>query len=137
QVYGATKSYIYSFSKSLRCELKEQGINVSVICPGCMYTNMSGTLLLKSSGWLARQSAMNPEEVATIALDGLLKKKEVIIPGNINKLLLVLNYLIPGFLKKIITDQQMRTLNSNPVKSIRPSSKPTFSDAIPYYSINL
>ncbi len=137
QVYGATKSYIYSFSKSLRCELKARGINVSVICPGCMYTNMSGTLLLKSSGWLARQSAMNPEEVATIAIEGLLKKREVIIPGNINKFLLVLNNLIPSFLKTFFINRQMRTLNSNALKTVPPSPKPTFSDAIPYYSINL
>ena len=134
-VYGASKSYIYSFSKSLRSELKREGINISIVCPGCMYTNMSTILLLKSSGWLARQSAMNPEEVAKITIDALLKGKEVIIPGKINKLFLVLNYLIPGFLKKIITNRQMRTLNSNRSINFPSFPKPTVTNAIVYNSI--
>jgi short-subunit dehydrogenase len=33
QVYGGTKSFIYSFSKSLRSELSGKGVSVSVVCP--------------------------------------------------------------------------------------------------------
>ncbi|MBK9530760.1 MAG: SDR family NAD(P)-dependent oxidoreductase [Chitinophagaceae bacterium] len=82
QVYGATKSFIYFFSKSLRRELKQDNIHISVVCPGGMNTNVSVTLLAKSAGWLSRQSVMNPEDVAPVAINGLLKRKEVIIPGN-------------------------------------------------------
>jgi short-subunit dehydrogenase len=116
QVYGATKSYIYFFSKSLRRELKTEGINVSVVCPGSMNTNTSIILFNKSAGWLARQSVMNPEEVAPIAIDGLLKGKEVIIPGIVNKFFLVLNNLIPPALKKLITNKQMNALNATALK---------------------
>jgi short-subunit dehydrogenase len=116
QVYGATKSYVYFFSKSLRRELKPQGINVSVICPGSMNTNSSIILFNKSANWLARQSVMNPEKVAPIAIDGLLKGKEVIIPGRVNKLFLILNNLIPPTLKKIITNKQMNALNATSLK---------------------
>lgn len=37
-VYGATKSYVMSFSRSLRSELKKQKINVLAVCPGPMDT---------------------------------------------------------------------------------------------------
>ena len=49
QVYGATKSFIYFFSKSLRRELENENIHVSVICPGSMNTNTSVILLNKKS----------------------------------------------------------------------------------------
>ena len=81
QVYGATKSFIYCFSKCLRRELKKEEISISVICPGNMNTNIGVTQLIKTSNWLSRHSVMNPEDVAPIAINGLLNHKEVIIPG--------------------------------------------------------
>ena len=112
QVYGATKSFIYSFSKSLRRELKNDGISVSVICPGSMNTNISVTCLLKTSSRISRLSIMNPEEVAPIAISGLLKSREVIIPGRLNKLFLFINKLLPDFIKTMILSNQMKNIRS-------------------------
>lgn len=125
QVYGATKSFIYFFSKSLRRELQNENIHVSVICPGSMNTNTSVILLNKKSSWLSQLAVMNPEEVAPIAMDGLLKRKEVIIPGSVNKFFLVLNKLIPASLKKIITNNQMKLLNAVP-----PRFQPAMTEAL-------
>ncbi len=112
QVYGGTKSYIYFFSKSLRRELRPEGIRVSVICPGSMNTNTSIRLLNRSCNWLARQAVMEPEEVAPIAIDGLLKGKEVIFPGRVNRLFLFFDKLLPAFIKEKITGHQLKKLNS-------------------------
>jgi short-subunit dehydrogenase len=38
-VYGATKSFLYSFSEALRNELKDTGVNVTAILPGPTDTN--------------------------------------------------------------------------------------------------
>jgi hypothetical protein len=112
QVYGATKSFVYCFSKSLRRELKESEVSVSVICPGNMNTNISIIQLLKTSNWLSRNSVLNPEEVAPVAINGLLSRKEVIIPGKMNKFFLVLNKLLPSEIKKMMIGQQMQSLKS-------------------------
>ena len=112
QVYGATKSFIYCFSKSLNRELNKSEISVSVICPGNMNTNISVTQLLKTSNWLSRQSVMNPEDVAPHAINGLLNRKEVIIPGRLNKIFLLMNKLLPSFIKKILIGRQMKTVKS-------------------------
>jgi uncharacterized protein len=114
QVYGATKSFIYFFSKSLRRELESEDIHVSVICPGGMNTNASVTLINNQSGWLSRMAVMNPEDVAPIAIDGLLNRKEVIIPGVINKIFLLFDKILPAVLKKMLTNRQMKLLNSIP-----------------------
>ena len=112
QVYGATKSFIYCFSKSLNRELNKSEISVSVICPGNMNTNISVTQLLKTSNWLSRQSVMNPEDVAPHAINGLLNRKEVIIPGRLNKIFLLMNKLLPSFIKKLLIGRQMKTVKS-------------------------
>lgn len=112
QVYGGTKSFIYFFSKSLRIELESDHVHVSVICPGGMNTNKFVTMGGKSCNWLARQSIMEPEAVATIAIRGLLKNRAVIIPGRMNKLFLLLNLVLPAPVKKLLTDSQMKKLSS-------------------------
>lgn len=112
QVYGATKSYIYSFSKSLRGELSTEGVNVSVICPGGMNTNETIIKTNEANNWLARQSIMNPEEVAPIAIKGLLNRKEIIIPGRMNKLFLLIDKLLPSFIIKIIANYHINKFKS-------------------------
>ncbi|MBK7122364.1 MAG: hypothetical protein IPH68_05820 [Chitinophagaceae bacterium] len=77
-----------------------------------MNTNISVTTLLKTSGWLSRLSVMNPEQVAPIAINGLLNGKEVIIPGRLNKIFLFLNILLPDFIKNRILSRQMKKIQS-------------------------
>ncbi len=113
QVYGATKSFIYFFSKSLRKELKETNVHVSVLCPGGMNTNLPLTLMNKTGNYLSRLSVMNPEEVVPFAIDGLLKRKEVIIPGKLNKFFMLLDKVLPEAIKKIITNHGMKKLKAN------------------------
>ncbi len=112
QVYGATKSYIYFLSKSLRRELSSDNINVSVICPGPMNTNRSVTSINEANNWLMRMSTMGPEEVAPIAIDGLLKGREVIIPGLLNRMFLLIDMLLPPMIKKVVTNYQMKKIRS-------------------------
>lgn len=108
QVYGATKSFIYSFSKSLRTELETDNVSVSVICPGAMKTNASVSLLIKGSGWLSRLASMQPEQVAPLAISGLLSNKEVIIPGLVNRVFLLMDKLLPSAVKKLLIAHQMK-----------------------------
>lgn len=111
QVYGATKSFIYSFSKSLRKELLKDNVHVCVLCPGGMNTNLAVTLMNKTANFISRLSVMNPEDVAPVAIDALLKGKEVIIPGRLNKLFMLFNWLLPNWLKKIISNKSIGKLD--------------------------
>lgn len=111
QVYGATKAYLFRFSKSLRTELKQDNIHVSVLCPGGMDTRWE--LLMEHrtrSNWLCRQSIMHPAKVASIAMESLLQNKAVIIPGAWNRVFLLWNRIFPGWLKNRLTRYQMRKL---------------------------
>lgn len=111
QVYGATKSYIYFFSKALRKEVEKDNVHVSVICPGGMNTNLALTLMNRTGNYLSRLSIMNPEEVVPIAIDGLLARKEVIIPGRVNKFFMLLDKILPERIKKKLTGRTMNKIN--------------------------
>jgi len=112
QVYGGTKSYIYYFSKSLKKELQSKGVYVSVLCPGGINTNLSVTLINKNSPWSTRITIMNPEEVAVIAINGLLKGKGVIIPGRLCKFFLFMDKVLPSVLKTFMTSRTMQKINT-------------------------
>jgi len=112
QVYGGTKSYIYYFSKSLKKELRGKGVNVSVLCPGGINTNLSVTLINKNSPWTSRISIMDPEDVAAVALTGLFKRKGVIIPGRLNRFFLFLDKILPAFIKTYMTNRTMKKIKT-------------------------
>jgi short-subunit dehydrogenase len=90
-VYSAAKSFIFSFSSSLRAELKTSGISVSVLCPGITQTEFrtrAGITDKKTSG-------MTAEAVAKIAVKGVMSNKHVIVPGFTNKVFVFLSRRLP------------------------------------------
>ncbi len=111
QVYCGTKSYIYSFSRALQKELKRHNIHVSVLCPGGMNTSIGLTLTNKTMPLLNRMSVMDPEDVAPLAIDGLLKRKNVIVPGKLNRWFLFMDKILPGYLKKLIMNKTTNKIN--------------------------
>ncbi|MFG6686298.1 SDR family NAD(P)-dependent oxidoreductase [Mariniflexile sp. HNIBRBA6329] len=103
QVYGGTKAYLLSFSKSLRKELKPHRISVSIVCPGGMNTTIGLCVQNRKLDWVSRQSIMNPEDVAKITITEFEKGKEVIIPGSVNKTFMFLDAILPTAIKSRLT----------------------------------
>lgn len=97
-VYAATKSFIYTFSDSLRHELKHENISVSCLCPGGTLTER-----IKSSLTTSMKEKMNffqtPEEVAADGVSGMYEKKFRIIPGWRNRLMFYVSRMLPEFVK--------------------------------------
>jgi uncharacterized protein len=103
QVYGGTKAYLLSFSKSLRKELKPHHISVSIVCPGGMNTTTGLCMQNRKLDWVSRQSILDPEDVAKITIQQFEKGKEVIIPGGVNKMFMLLDALLPATIKNRLT----------------------------------
>lgn len=80
--YFASKAFVLSYSRGIRYEAKKRGVSVSILCPGATKTNF-----FKQEGKDTPASAMLPEKVANYAYKGLMRNKEIIIPGMINKLI--------------------------------------------------
>ncbi|MGK0253813.1 MAG: short-subunit dehydrogenase [Mariniflexile sp.] len=108
QVYGGTKAYLLSFSESLRKELKKDNISVTTICPGGLNTTTRLCYQNRIVGLISRESTLNPEKAAKIAIDGMLERKKIIIPGFVNKCFMVLDKILPEFIKDILTNREIK-----------------------------
>ena len=108
QVYCGTKAYLLSFSKALRKELKKDQISVTTVCPGGLNTTTRLCYQNRILGWIARASVLTPEEAAKKAINGMIHKEEVVIPGFINKCLLLIDKILPQFIKDFITSREIK-----------------------------
>lgn len=94
-VYAATKTFVYNFSRALSSEFKKQNIHVGVVCPGPVLTNIDIEERIEKVGFIARISVLNPQEVAVYSINRLLRRKKVIIPGFINKIIYFFSSIFP------------------------------------------
>ena len=107
-IYTASKNFIFSFSLSLSEELKNDNISVTVVCPGSVVTNEDGMRRIKAMGWKAKIMAKMPADVAKIIADKAGRRKRVIIPGLVPKLIIYIMYFIPLPLKMRILEKLFR-----------------------------
>ena len=80
--YYATKAYVASYSRAIRYEAAKYGVQVCTLYPGTTRTKFFDRAGSKTPVW-----AMSPDKVAECAYRGLMRNKEMIIPGVMNKLL--------------------------------------------------
>ncbi len=115
QVYGATKSFISYFTKCLQLEQSGSKVHISLLSPGGINTKPELLVLNHTLKGLSKATILEPEEVAKAAIDGLMKGKKEIIPGAFNRLLVILDQLLPVFLKEMIIKRKL-TMKLNPEK---------------------
>jgi hypothetical protein len=82
-----------------------------------MNTNFSVSLINRTGSYFSRISILNPEQVAPIVIDKMLKGKEVIIPGVVNRFSMILDKLLPSFIKKILIGKLTNALQPVPFPS--------------------
>ncbi len=92
-VYFATKSFVLSFSKALCVELRGTGVSVTAICPGPVDTNFKDANNLGDTK--VYRFAMTPESVAKSAYRGIMRRRSVVVPGLISKILAIAGELPP------------------------------------------
>lgn len=85
-LYAASKSFILSYSRALRYELKNTTVSVSCLCPGPTDTGFANRAGLDALADLAEKFNMSPEHVAEIGVKGMFNRKAEIVPGFLNKL---------------------------------------------------
>lgn len=107
-VYTGTKNFVYAFSLAIAQELKFANVKVSVICPGPVLTNADGLSRINAHGARSKLLIMYPEQVARIAVDGLLRGKQVIVPGMLNQVFFKLGSLLPVGLKMKLLEKLFR-----------------------------
>lgn len=108
EVYSASKAFILSFSRSLQSTLENTNIQVTVVNPGPVDSNPRLLEIHRNMKGIARKTVMKPEEIAQAGLDALFSGKNELVPGGINRLLLMLNRMMPSFVRKGIIRREMK-----------------------------
>jgi len=106
--YAASKHALHGFFDSLRAEIHKDNINVTLVCPGYVNTNVSINALIGDG---SRQNTMDkatekglpPEKFAKRMLKAIKRKKqEVVIGGKLEVLAVYIKRFIPKLLAKMI-----------------------------------
>lgn len=112
-VYTGSKNFVYAFSLALREEQKHGPLTVSVVCPGPVITNPDALKRMEAHGNRAKWVLCSPEEVAEQGLEGLLKGKNILIPGKVNWFLVKLMKLCPTGLKMRLLERLFRVYSKH------------------------
>jgi short-subunit dehydrogenase len=84
-VYAASKAFLRSFGQAIRQELKEDGVNVTVLMPGPTDTEFFERADMLDTK-AAQGSKQDPAEVAEAAIQALQSREDHVVPGLKNKL---------------------------------------------------
>jgi dehydrogenase/reductase SDR family member 7B len=112
--YSAAKAAVHIWANSLRAELGAQGIDVSVIFPGYVKTNISVAALIGDGSALGtmdagQASAMSAQTSAEKMIKALLAGDEYIVVGGIKeKLGALLSRISPTLLYKVVRRANVR-----------------------------
>lgn len=106
--YSASKHALHGFFDSLRAELFEDNINVTLICPGYVKTNVSInalTSLGKKQGTMDRatENGLDPHDFAKKAIKAIHKQRqEIVIGGFPERLAVWVKRFFPLLLSRMI-----------------------------------
>jgi len=93
-VYAATKAYILSFSEALAHEFKDEGIQVTALCPGAVGTEFYEKGNIDESQ-VSEGSMNDPASVAEAGWEGLKAGDRVVRPATKTKFLSRLPRILP------------------------------------------
>ncbi|MFW1849840.1 SDR family NAD(P)-dependent oxidoreductase [Acinetobacter guillouiae] len=112
--YSAAKAAIHMWANSLRAEVTQDGVNVSVIFPGFVKTNVSFNALNGAGKAQAHQdeaieNGLEADDFAQKTVSALLKGQEyIVVGGRKEKLGVLVSRLSPSTLYKMIRKMKVK-----------------------------
>ncbi len=101
-MYSATKAYIRVFSRALHYEMRDDGVSVTVACPGGISTDLFGLSEQLKKLAVSIRVLDTPGSFARKAVDRMLKGKMQYINGLLNRISIVFAALLPTPVRMLI-----------------------------------
>jgi short-subunit dehydrogenase len=100
-VYAASKAFVHSFTRGLHRELRGGPVQLTVVHPNGVRTNADTFERIDSHSRVSRLLfILDMEEIARIAVNSMLKGKLEVIPGFMNRVLILISGLLPKAFKE-------------------------------------
>jgi short-subunit dehydrogenase len=93
-IYYATKAFVLSFSEALAEELRGSGVAVSTVCFGPVPTGFQD-VAGQRTGWLYARTMMDAPRAVDLAYRAVRRRRRLIIPGLLNRLLIQAQRVLP------------------------------------------
>ena len=111
--YCASKHALHGFFDALRAEVHENGIHVTLICPGYVHTNVTINALTgdgSKNDEMAASTAggLEPHVFAEKALSAIRKEKAEVIIGGKETMGVYLKRFLPGVLRRVLRNIELR-----------------------------
>ncbi|MBI5566457.1 MAG: SDR family oxidoreductase [Chloroflexi bacterium] len=106
-VYSAAKSYVLSLGEALHYELRQTGVQCTVLCPGPTRTEFFDVAGQRMTAY-QRLTMMDSSTVARIGLEAMLRGRSSVVAGRLNALLAWGTRLAPRQLLARLASQAMR-----------------------------
>lgn len=116
-LYASTKGYVRQFARSLRYEMKDYHVNVTVVCPGAVNTGLYQLSDKQRKMFQSLQLMVSPEKLAKQTIQALFRKKAVYTPGFINKLSRPFVAIVPSCVIQIIKHKIWKKMYKQPTES--------------------
>jgi short-subunit dehydrogenase len=111
--YNASKHAIHGFYDTLRAEYSKEGINVLLVCPGFVNTNVAKNSLNKDGVPINKnnkmiESGLDPLYVSEQILKSISdKEEELLIAGAKEKMAVYMKRFFPGLFSKMIANTKL------------------------------
>jgi short-subunit dehydrogenase len=110
-IYSATKSALYFFARSLNRILKNDGVKVSCLSPGPVFTKSSiEEETIRQLGKMGKWMAMPPAEIGEYAVSQMFRGRMLIIPGGLNRFF---SFLLRSLPQQLLVNLFYRKQNSS------------------------
>lgn len=103
--YAASKHALHGFFGSLRTELADSGVDITLVCPSFIATGIERAAL-GPDGRSARQpqqiigARATPDTIAAIVCDAIERRRRLVIPGRVAKLAWFTSRFLPRFYER-------------------------------------
>lgn len=106
-LYAATKSYIRVFSRALALELKDDGVSVTVACPGGIATDLFGLPRNLQRLGVRLGALTTPQRFVRNALGKMFGRKKQYVNGFINHLAVLIVPRLPDCVAMVIKHKML------------------------------
>lgn len=111
--YAASKHALHGFFDSLRAELYQENVKVTLICPGFIKTEISINALTENGRKLnkmdaAQANGMKPDKCAKLMVSAIQKEKKEVYIGGKEKSGVYLKRFFPGVFARYLRNAKVR-----------------------------
>jgi NAD(P)-dependent dehydrogenase (short-subunit alcohol dehydrogenase family) len=102
--YAASKHGLHGYFESLRAELVETGVSVTIVAPSFVATGIENRAAFRADGrqgaWSTTGEVLTPAEVASAVVDGLATRRPLVLPSRTARQAYLLSRLAPGWYER-------------------------------------